>query len=91
MKNSIKTIISLIIIAIIMAFLLLVAIFGFLIALGNRSLEPKYEYETLDGEKGMALYCYPINRTRQNPYCVLEDKTKVFDIKKFKKIDEGKE
>lgn len=91
MRNSIKTIISLIIIAIVMTFLLLGAIFGFLIALGNRSLEPKYEYETLDGEKGMALYCYPINRKRENPYCVLEDKTKVFDIKEFKKIDEGKE
>lgn len=90
MRNSIKMAISLIIIPMIMTFLLLVSIFGFLIALGNRPLEPKYEYETFDGEKGMALYCYPINRTRQNPYCVLEDKTQVFDIKKFKKIDEGK-
>lgn len=68
--------------------LLLVAICGFYIALSNRSLEPKYEYETFDGEKGMALYCYPINRNRQNPYCVLEDRTEVFDIKEFKKIDE---
>lgn len=68
--------------------LLLVAISGFVIALSNRSLEPKYEYETFDGEKGMALYCYPINRNRQNPYCVLEDRTEVFDIKEFKKIGE---
>lgn len=68
--------------------LLLVAICGFVIALNNRSLEPKYEYETFDGEKGMALYCYPINRNRQNPYCVLEDRTEVFDIKEFKKIGE---
>lgn len=68
--------------------LLLVAICGFYIALSNRSLEPKYEYETFDGEKGMALYCYPINRNRQNPYCVLEDRTEVFDIKEFKKIGE---
>jgi hypothetical protein len=68
--------------------LLLIAICGFYIALSNRSLEPKYEYETFDGEKGMALYCYPINRNRQNPYCVLEDRTQVFDIKEFKKIGE---
>ncbi len=68
--------------------LLLVAICGFYIALSNRSLEPKYEYETFDGEKGMALYCYPINRNRENPYCVLEDRTQVFDIKEFKKIGE---
>lgn len=68
--------------------LLLVAISGFVIALNNRSLEPKYEYETFNGEKGMALYCYPINRNRQNPYCVLEDRTEVFDIKEFKKIGE---
>lgn len=74
-----------------MAFLLLVSIFGFLIDFNNELLEPKYEYETLDGEKGMALYCYPINKKRENPYCVLEDRTQVFDIKKFKKIDEGKE
>ena len=91
MRNSIKTIILLIIIATVMAFLLLVSIFGFLIDFNNELLEPKYEYETFDGEKGMALYCYPINRKRENPYCVLEDKTKVFDIKEFKKIDEGKE
>ena len=68
--------------------LLLVAISGFRTALSNRLLEPKYEYETFDGEKGMALYCYPINRNRQNPYCVLEDRTQVFNIKEFKKIDE---
>lgn len=68
--------------------LLLVAICGFYIVLSNRSLEPKYEYETFDGKKGMALYCYPTNRNRQNPYCVLEDRTEVFDVKEFKKIGE---
>lgn len=86
MRNSIKMTISLIIIVMIMAFLLLVAIFGFLIALDNQSLEPKYEYETLDGEKGMALYCYPINRKRENPYCVLEDRTEIYNIKTMKRI-----
>ena len=91
MRDSIKMAISLIKIPMIMTCLLLVAIFGFLITLGNRSLEPKYEYETFDGERGVALYCYPINRSRQNPYCVLEDRTQVFNIKKFKKINEGKE
>ena len=90
MRDSIKMAILLIKIPMIMTCLLLVAIFGFLIALDNRSLEPKYEYETFDGERGVALYCYPINRSRQNPYCVLEDRTQVFNIKKFKKINEGK-
>lgn len=87
MVDNIRTIIS-VIIAIGAIFLLLVAISGFHTALSNRLLEPKYEYETFDGEKGMALYCYPINRNRQNPYCVLEDRTEVFDIKEFKKIGE---
>ena len=91
MRDSIKMAISLIKIPMIMTCLLLVAIFGFLIILGNRSLESTYEYETFEGERGVALYCYPINRSRQNPYCVLEDRTQVFNIKKFKKINEGKE
>lgn len=86
MRNSIKMTISLIIIVMVMAFLLLVAIFVFFIALDNQSLEPKYEYETLDGEKGMALYCYPINRKRENPYCVLEDRTEIYNIKRMKRI-----
>lgn len=87
MVDNIRTIIS-VIIAIAAIFLLLIVISDFRTALSNRSLEPKYEYETFDGKKGMALYCYPINRNRQNPYCVLEDRTEVFDIKEFKKIDE---
>ena len=87
MTDNIKTV-ALVGMAMGVFLLLLVAICGFYIALSNRSLEPKYEYETFDGEKGMALYCYPINRNRQNPYCVLEDRTEVFDIKEFKKIDE---
>ena len=91
MRDSIKMIISLIIMTMIMTALLLVAFFGFFINLNNELLEPKYEYETFDGEKGMALYCYPINKKRENPYCVLKNKTEVFDVKKFKKIDEDKE
>lgn len=87
MVDNIRTIIA-VIIAIAALFLLWVAIPGFIRTLSNQPLEPKYEYETFDGEKGMALYCYPINRNRQNPYCVLEDRTEVFDIKEFKKIDE---
>lgn len=46
----------------------------------------KFEYETLEGEKGMAVDCYGSSRVTPSPYCVLEDGTKIYSIKITKRI-----
>lgn len=49
----------------------------------------RYEYETTDGEKGIAAHCGA--PYRGVPYCRLDDGTEVYGIKQYKKIEEGKE
>lgn len=41
-----------------------------------------YEYETVDGETGVAEYCD--TPYRSVPYCLLDDGTRVYSIKKYK-------
>ena len=48
-----------------------------------------YEYETIDGEKGIATYC--IDPYREIPYCILNDGTKLYGIKQYKKVQKKKE
>lgn len=43
-----------------------------------------YEYETIDGEKGTATYC--TDPYREIPYCILDDGTKLYGIKQYKKV-----
>lgn len=45
----------------------------------------QYEYETIDGDVGIARYC---DTYRGIPYCVLDDKTQVYGIKQYKIIEE---
>lgn len=46
----------------------------------------KFEYETLEGEKGMAVNCHGSSRVVPSPYCVLEDGTEIYNIKTMKRI-----
>ena len=48
-----------------------------------------YEYETIDGEKGTATYC--TDPYREIPYCVLDDGTKLYGIKQYKKVQKEEE
>ena len=48
-----------------------------------------YEYETIDGEKGTATYC--TNPYRGIPYCILDDGTKLYGIKQYKKVQREEE
>ena len=54
------------------------------IALIINDFMSSYEYETIDGEKGSATYC--INPYRGIPYCILDDGTKLYGIKQYKKV-----
>lgn len=65
-------------------FLLIVAI-----ALTINDYMSSYEYETIDGEKGTATYC--INPYRGIPYCILDDGTKLYGIKQYKKVQKEEE
>lgn len=67
--------------------IIVVAIFLFIVAIAltiNNYMVRSYEYETIDGEKGTATYC--IDPFREIPYCVLDDGTKLYGIKQYKKI-----
>lgn len=68
-----------------------VAIFFLIVgtALTINDYMSSYEYETIDGEKGTATYC--INPYREIPYCILDDGTKLYGIKQYKKVQKGKE
>lgn len=59
------------------------------IALTINDYMSSYEYETIDGEKGTATYC--INPYREIPYCVLDDGTKLYGIKQYKKVQKEEE
>lgn len=49
----------------------------------------EYEYETVDGETGVATYCdTPL---RSVPYCVLDDGTRIYSIKKYKVLKKEQE
>ena len=48
-----------------------------------------YEYETIDGEKGTATYC--TDPYRDIPYCILDDGTKLYGIKQYKKVQKEEE
>ena len=48
----------------------------------------QYEYETIDGDVGIARYC---DTYRGVPHCVLDDKTQVYGIKQYKRILEEEE
>lgn len=47
----------------------------------------QYEYETIDGDVGIARYC---ETYRGIPHCTLDDQTQVFGIKQYKMIQEEK-
>ena len=69
-----------------------VAIFLFIVAIAltiNDCMIRSYEYETIDGEKGTATYC--INPYREIPYCILDDGTKLYGIKQYKKVQKEEE
>jgi hypothetical protein len=68
---------------VIVAFLIIVVI-----VLSASSYTGSYEYETIDGEKGIAVYCEAF---RGVPYCALDDGTAVYGIKKYKKVAEEEE
>ena len=59
------------------------------IALSVNDFMTGYEYETIDGEKGTATYC--INPYRGIPYCILDDGTKLYGIKQYKKVQKEEE
>lgn len=46
-----------------------------------------YEYESVDGEKGVAVSCYGATKVIPQANCLLEDGTKVYGVKSFKKIE----
>lgn len=48
----------------------------------------RYEYETTDGEAGIAEYC--VTPYRGVPYCRLDDGTEVYGIKQYKKVSREK-
>lgn len=71
---------------------IVVAIFLLIIAIVltiNDYTVSYYEYETIDGEKGTATYC--IGPYREIPYCVLDDGTKLYGIKQYKKVQKEEE
>lgn len=45
-----------------------------------------FEYETVDGEKGRANFCF--QPFREVPYCDKEDGTKIYGLKSYKKVIE---
>lgn len=49
----------------------------------------QYEYETTDGEAGIAEYC--TTPYRGVPYCRLDDGTEVYGIKQYKKVSREEE
>lgn len=59
------------------------------IALTINDSMSSYEYETIDGEKGTATYC--TNPYREIPYCILDDGTKLYGIKQYKKVQKEEE
>lgn len=59
------------------------------IALTINDYMSSYEYETIDGEKGTATYC--TNPYRGTPYCILDDGTKLYGIKHYKKVQKEEE
>lgn len=64
-----------------------VAVFLFIVAIVltiNDYMVRSYEYETIDGEKGTATYC--TDPYREIPYCILDDGTKLYGIKQYKKV-----
>lgn len=68
-----------------------VAIFLLIIAIAltiNDYTVSYYEYEMIDGEKGTATYC--IDPYREIPYCMLDDGTKLYGIKQYKKVQRSK-
>lgn len=68
-----------------------VAIFLLIVAIAPtiNDYMSSYEYETIDGEKGTATYC--INPYRGIPYCILDDGTKLYGIKQYKKVQKEEE
>lgn len=59
------------------------------IALTINDYMVSYEYETIDREKGTATYC--TDPYREIPYCILDDGTKLYGIKQYKKVQKGEE
>jgi len=74
MSDLIETIVGIVII---------VAFCTFLVNLAKDSPEVVYEYETMSGETGEAVYCGVL----RNTYCVLEDGTRVVNIKQYKRVE----
>lgn len=74
MSDLIETIVGIVIV---------VAVGVFLIKLVEDSPEVVYEYETTSGETGEATHC----NVYKNTYCVLEDGTRVVNIKKYKRVE----
>lgn len=61
----------------------------FAIAITSDDYSGRYEYETLDGEKGIAAHC--ASPYRNVPYCRLDDGTMVYGIKEYKKTPKEEE
>lgn len=49
----------------------------------------QYEYETIDGDSGIAVSCG--TPYRGVPYCVLDDGTRVYGLKQYKKVSKEEE
>lgn len=70
----------------------MIAIILFIIAIAlsiNDYHMSSYEYETIDGENGTAEYCK--DPFREIPYCILDDGTKLYGIKQYKKVQKKEE
>lgn len=74
----------------IIAFLISVGVIALVgaINIGERNTY-QYEYETSDGDSGAAVSCgVPY---RGVPYCILEDGTRVYGLKQYKKVLKSKD
>lgn len=70
--------------------LIVIAVIALVGAIGLRERAMyQYEYETTDGDSGIAVSCgVPL---RGLPYCVLDDGTRVYGLKQYKKVSREKE
>ena len=86
-RKNISVIIDIVLLALAFGALVIAVLLSYEYGSHGRRYSYYYEYESVDGEKGVAINCHGATRRIPQANCLLEDGTKVYGVKSFKKIE----
>lgn len=86
-RKKISVIVDIVLLVLAVCAFVMVVLLSYEYGSYGRGYSYYYEYESVDGEKGIAVSCYGATKVIPQANCLLEDGTKVYGVKSFKKIE----